>query len=152
MTPLAFTRRLSRLHWRQWLLLCEASAMLALASVAIRLVPFKTLVGALGAAHPRPGGDSSSDVRRTDDACWAVRAAAPFLPWRTVCFQKGLALHVMLWRRGISSLLHYGVAQREEKGLSAHVWVSARGRVLIGGREAEEFACLATYPAAPQTQ
>ena len=150
MTPLAFTKRLSRLRWREWLILSEASAMLALASLAISFVPFRTLVGALGAAYPQTGGDESSDARRADEASWAVRAAAPFLPWRTVCFQKGLALHVMLRRRGIRSLLHYGVAQRAETGLAAHVWVSAGERVLIGGREAPEFACLATYPAAPQ--
>lgn len=157
MTPFAFTRRLSRLGFREWLIIAEASVMLAFAALAIKLVPFRTLAGRLsagdiGAAHLNASRDAADDTRRADEATWAVRAAWPFLPWRTVCFQKGLALHLMLRRRGIQSLLHYGVAQRKELGLSAHVWVSVGGRVLIGGREAEGFACLATYPATPQAR
>jgi hypothetical protein len=53
----------------------------------------------------------------------------------------------MLRRRGYASLLHYGVAQEETKGLSAHVWVSVDGQTVIGGEEAPKFICLATYPA-----
>jgi hypothetical protein len=69
------------------------------------------------------------------------------VPWKAVCFQRGLAVHVMLRRRGIGSVLHYGVSQSD--GLKAHVWVRAAGHDVIGCEEASAFTCLATYPPVP---
>ena len=145
MTGTTLLKRLSRLGPGEALLLAEAGILLALASIAIRLLPFKTVVGAIGSGlGRRPRARASADPNRL---CWAVRASAPYLPWRIVCFQKGLALHLMLRRRGIPSRLRYGVAQRPEQGLAAHVWVSVGNEVLIGGEEAAGFTCLATFPA-----
>jgi hypothetical protein len=53
----------------------------------------------------------------------------------------------MLQRRGVQTILHYGVAQNPERGLAAHVWVTHRGEAIIGGEEAPNFTCLATFPA-----
>lgn len=148
MTVARFLSRIRRTTWRQRLALAEAVILLALASLAIRLLPFRTLMAPLG----RPARTDSNAKRRAErsiEARWAVRAAAPLLPWRIVCFQKGVALHLMLRRRGVASILHYGVAQSREEGVRAHVWVSAEGVDLIGGAEAREFTCLATFPAVP---
>ena len=76
----------------------------------------------------------------------AVNAWARRFPWKTVCFQKGLALHWMLRRRGVDSRLHYGVDHHAVKGLRAHVWVSVGGETVMGGEVADEFTCLATFP------
>ncbi len=120
--------------------------MLALASLAIRLLPFRTVVRVAGNAELRGvATESTGDTARK--IVWAVRAWARRVPWKAVCFQTGLAVHVMLRRRGISSHLHYGVSQAD--GLRAHVWVSAGGRDVIGGEEAAGFTCLATYPPIP---
>jgi hypothetical protein len=146
-------RLISRLQlttWRQRLLLAEAVLMLAGASLAIKLLPFRTLMAPLG-RPARIDPDAKRRAMRTVEARWGVRAAAPFLPWRIVCFQKGVALHLMLRRRGVPSILHYGVAQAGEDGIKAHVWVSAEGVDLIGGAEARGFTCLATFPAATAT-
>jgi hypothetical protein len=53
---------------------------------------------------------------------------------------------MMLRRRGMPTLLHYGVG-RAEKKLSAHVWVSLGGEILAGEEEAARHACLVTFPA-----
>lgn len=130
------------LGWREAPLLAEAFVTLALASAAIRLLPFRRVAAAGSRAvaeHAVPEGEIDR-VRR------AVQAWARRVPWRAVCFQQGLAVHLMLRRRGVDSRLHYGVAGAPE--LAAHVWVSARGRTLIGGEEAPRFTCLATFPAA----
>jgi hypothetical protein len=79
-----------------------------------------------------------------------VGACADRVPWKAVCFQRGLALHWMLRRRGIASVLHYGIAQGNDRGLRAHVWISADGRVVLGGAEAAEFTCVASFPPAAQ--
>jgi hypothetical protein len=43
--------------------------------------------------------------------------------------------------------MHYGVAQSAAEGLRAHVWVSVGDRVVMGGEEAANFACVARFPA-----
>src|SRR6476661_3546051 len=136
--------RLDRLTRQDWLLAGEALASLAWASVAIAFLPFRKVADMASGAPARP--DESLDAGLPKRIRWAVDAWGRRVPWRAVCFQRGLAAHRMLRRRGYDSILHYGVAQREEKGLSAHVWVSLDGRAVIGGEEAPEFTCLATFP------
>jgi hypothetical protein len=135
--------RLHRLSGADWLLLAEALPTLAWASFAIALLPFRRV--AATAARPR------RDRRRPDrptprKIVWAVNAWGRRAPWRVVCFQRGLAAHWMLRRHGYDSVLHYGVAQEAGAGLKAHVWVSLDGRPMVGGEEAPQFACLATFP------
>jgi hypothetical protein len=114
------------------------------------MLPFRKVVDAAGAESLGRGGhagDASAEIRRVR---WAIDACARRLPWRIVCFQKGLALHKLLQRRGIATTLHYGVAQDAERGLTAHVWVTHQGEAIIGGEEAVGYTCLATYPAVAQ--
>ena len=134
--------RLARLGPSDWLLLAEALAALALASLAIALLPFRKVAAAASAPGRGPPRHDAETVRRVRGVVqgWARR-----VPWRAVCFQRGLALHWMLRRRGIPSVLLYG-ARRQGDGLSAHVWVDVDGETVIGGEEAANFTCLARFP------
>jgi hypothetical protein len=130
--------------------LAEAVASLAAASLSIRLLPFRRTAAIMGNGAPiRPLNDAARD-RLVAQCRWAVDRWADRVPWRAVCFQRGLALHMMLRRRGIASVLHYGVAQDGAKGLRAHVWVSVGGRTVMGGADAPDYACVASFPAATQ--
>jgi hypothetical protein len=136
------------LGWGERLLLAEAAGALVLASVAIRMLPFRRVVRAAGSGSPAEATAAdagAADIRRVK---WAVEASARYLPLKLVCFQKGLAVHKLLQRRGVATSLHYGVAQDPDQGLAAHVWVTHRGQPIIGGEEASRFTCLATFPAA----
>ncbi|HYW14849.1 MAG TPA: lasso peptide biosynthesis B2 protein [Allosphingosinicella sp.] len=123
-------------------MLAEALAALALASMAIALLPFRRVAAAASAPARGPARVDPQTVRRARSAVtgWSRR-----VPWRAVCFQKGLALHWMLRRRGIPSVLLYG-ARRDGDGLAAHVWVDVEGETVIGGDESPNFACLARFP------
>ena len=121
-------------------LVIEAALALAAATAAIQFLPFRRAFQ-LGA---RPLGTSQSPNIR--EMVWAIEAAAAHLPWKTMCFQKGLALQVLLRRRGIEAKLHYGVGYDPERALRAHVWVSAEGNIVIGGEEAPKFRLLASMP------
>jgi hypothetical protein len=68
------------------------------------------------------------------------------VPWKAVCFQNALAMQSMLRRRGVASVLHYGIGR--EDGLKAHVWLSVGGEIVIGGDEAPRFVEVAAFPAA----
>jgi hypothetical protein len=138
-------RRIARLSGENWRLLAEALPTLVVASVAVKFLPFKQV--AASAARFRQGPPGPVDEAFLRKVRWAIDEWADRVPWRAVCFQRGLALHRMLRRRGIPSILHYGVAQSPEDGVSAHVWVSVGEQTVIGGEEAPRFKCLATFPA-----
>ncbi|HEX8240751.1 MAG TPA: lasso peptide biosynthesis B2 protein [Allosphingosinicella sp.] len=123
-------------------MLAEALAALALASLAIAVLPFRRIAAAASSPGRKAERLDPETVRRARSAVtgWSRR-----VPWRAVCFQKGLALHWMLRRRGIPSVLLYG-ARRDGDGLAAHVWVDVGGETVIGGEEAPNFACLARFP------
>lgn len=125
-----------------WLLLAEALAVLTLASLAIAVLPFRKVAAYASVRGPGEGRADPVMARRVRGAVqgWARR-----VPWKAVCFQRGLALHWMLRRRGIRSVLLYG-ARRRGDGLAAHVWVDVDGEIVIGGEEAADFACLARFP------
>jgi hypothetical protein len=128
------------------LLLAEALATLALASLAIKLLPFRRVAAmAGGAGRPASPPQGEAEAKKVR---WAVHAWGRRVPWRVVCFQRGLAAHLMLRRRGLPSLLHYGAAAAAEGELSAHVWVTLEGKDIMGGEEASKFALLATFPGA----
>ncbi|MCW3797521.1 lasso peptide biosynthesis B2 protein [Sphingomonas sp. BN140010] len=121
----------------------EAAAAVTAASLAIRLLPFRWLVVLMGRADPR-GTSTAVDPAHVRVA---VRRASRRLPWRTLCFQEGLATHWMLRRRGLASRLHYGIRQQAD-ALSAHVWVEVGGMPVIGAEEpATAHSPVAVYPA-----
>ena len=148
--------RLDRLTPRDWLLAGEALAALAWASFAIAFRPFRKVAEAASKAPARPAASLEAGLPKR--IRWAVDAWGRRVPWRALCFQRGLAAHRMLRRRGYGSIPSQfenhvraaqqglGVAQEEAKGISAHVWVSLDGRAVIGGEEAPNFTCLATFP------
>ncbi|HEX2763960.1 MAG TPA: lasso peptide biosynthesis B2 protein [Allosphingosinicella sp.] len=143
MSARAPASRLARLRPADWAALAEAGLTLALGSAAIKLLSFRR-VAAWASTGGRPAArNDAAKVRRVR---WAVEAWARRVPWRAVCFQRGLAVHLMLRRRGIASVMRYGVADLPDKGLQAHVWVDVGEDTVIGGEEAPNFACVARFP------
>ena len=133
-----------RPSFREILAFGEAAAFLAMASLAIRLLPFRTVVRLMGRTDPLAGGSVSDPTRVRQ----AVKRASRRLPLRTLCFQEGLAAHWMLRRRGQPSRLHYGI--RHQAGiLTAHVWIDVNGVTVIGQEESgSAHSAVAVYPAA----
>ena len=121
-------------------LFAEAWVALTLASLAVRSWPFRWIVGSAG-FRGRGGGP-----RDPAAIAVAVRRASRRVPWRTVCFQEGLAAQWMLRRRGAPARLHYGIRSDADR-LSAHVWVTLRGRPVIGEEREDPHRCVATFPA-----
>ena len=128
------------------MLLAEAVGMLALAWLALALLPFKRVVAATS-ARPEATAGRVVDLERLR---WAIEASARRVPWRAVCFQRALCFRMMLRRRGIPSLLHYGIAADGPDRIKAHVWLSVAGEIVIGGETAPDFACVASFPCGAQ--
>jgi hypothetical protein len=142
--------KLGCLSWSERLLLLEAISFLALSAIAIAILPFSR-IGRL--ASPSIGSRTLNHQERLAERSrvrWAVIACAHWIPWRALCFQQGLAVQLMLRRRGIPSVLYYGVAPDDRRGLSAHVWVCDGDVNIVGGEIATRYAVLATFP--PQSR
>jgi hypothetical protein len=136
--------RMRRAGWREVALVGEAVAALALAAAVFQLLPFRRAIRFASGGAPRPGAGPPAEMLRRIDR--SVERAAPRVPWRTVCLQKGLALQWMLRRRGVDARLHYGIGKDEAGDLCAHVWVSVGETLLTGGEQAPQFRTVATYP------
>ncbi|MEI9989184.1 MAG: lasso peptide biosynthesis B2 protein [Rhizomicrobium sp.] len=129
------------------LLLCETLVALSAASLAIRLLPFRTVMSMAERAASGPAPASTPRQAACARVRWSVATCARHLPWRPLCFPQGLAAQWMLHRRRVPSVLFYGAAPDAAKGLAAHVWVCDRDVPVVGGRAAEGMAVLARFPA-----
>lgn len=135
---------LLRRSWRQRLVLMDALASLAIASIVIKLLPFGRAVR--WGAYPINAPHDGDQTKLIGELRSGVEAAARRVPWRTVCFQQGVALQSMLRRRGIDARLHYGVRYEPSKKLEGHVWVVAGDAMIIGGELAPDFKTVAVFP------
>jgi hypothetical protein len=134
--------------WRDRALLMRATVALAIARVAIALVPFRVIARTLGlrlVGVPPPNDVPCPDPARR--VGWAVCTAAANVPWRSTCLIQALAGSMMLTRSGIESTLSVGVAK---DGLAptdviAHAWLRCGEAVLTGDTEDDRFAELATF-------
>ncbi|WP_265569356.1 lasso peptide biosynthesis B2 protein [Sphingomicrobium nitratireducens] len=129
------------------LLLAETFGDLVAASLALRLRSFEAIVS---------GRDAPANLPQVapHDAVMLERALKAWnrrLPWRTLCFEQGLAAERWLRRRGLASRLHYGAAGRGE-GPVAHVWVTSGTVPVVGCEQAGEFVELAQFPHAEAPQ
>ena len=132
---------MSRLRRGGVMLLAEALVELTAASAKVRFAPFRRITSAI----TRQAISAKPQAVDVDRLRWAVQAAARRLPLRTKCIEMALCFQAMLRRRGIASVLHYGVRRDEKGALGAHVWLTIDGEYVIGGECAPEFACLATF-------
>jgi hypothetical protein len=129
-----------RLDLSDWSLLLEAALMLAWAALRVRFLPFQRLVMARAPRHTLSA--TSADLRRL---CWSVEALSRRVPFRSKCLEQALALRAMLYRRGVASIIHYGIRNCGRSGLAAHAWLSVDNRVIIGANSAAHFAQVATF-------
>lgn len=130
--------RLRRLTAEERGLLAEAVAWLALARLALLVLPFGVIAPRLGRPLPPSTAPDALDARGTAQARlvgWAVTRAAAHVPFRAVCLQQAVAAKLMLRRRGVAASVHLGVMKTN--ALAAHAWTDA-GSVEVTG-----------YPVAP---
>ncbi len=139
-------------------MLVEAALLLTAARIRLASRPFRDVARKFGEpGNPLP---SSIGVRRCDPAllrtvrsvAWAVRIAARVLPFDAVCLPQGIAGKAMLRRRGISSVLHFGVsrhgtdAERAAAAISpAHAWLEAEGCRVTGYPVEDRYVEVASF-------
>jgi hypothetical protein len=119
----------------------EATVMLALARLAVRLAPASRILGWARRPRRRVRRFSMGEVGWIR---WSIEEIAP-KPWmNAACLPRALAAQAMLRRRGIASTLCLGVA-RENQELSAHAWLELGQSIVMGGDQAPLFSRLVEF-------
>ena len=127
---------------RLWLL-AQTVVALAVARLALRVVPVSRILGWQG-APVREAGSAAEQARQRDLVRWAVEVVARRAPIQFVCFPRCLAGSFLLRRRGVASKLHYGVT-REDGRLATHTWLESGDEVLVGGDVKDGYATLGVF-------
>jgi Uncharacterised nucleotidyltransferase/Transglutaminase-like superfamily len=139
----ARVRRTSWSRWRalplsqKWLL-AEAFAALLAARASLVLFPVRWIFRWLEKPLRNPATPRRPEV--VERIRWAVLTVARYGPLSFVCFPQALAAHAMLRRRGIGSIMHYGVRRSADRQIRAHTWLEVDNRVLLGGESALLYA------------
>jgi len=67
------------------------------------------------------------------------------VPFNAVCLPQAMTARIMLKRRGVGSVLHFGAAKGEQKPLDAHAWLDAAGVEVTGYPVAAKFTEIACF-------
>lgn len=146
-------RRFGQIDHHRRALLPEAVAYLLAARLALIFIPFPRLARHLGTFVPPADARATQAETKTapdqtqcaEDIGWAVTRAARYVPFRAVCLPQAMAARVMLRRRGVKSVMHFGAAKGTDKPLDAHAWLDAAGVEVTGYPVAETFAEIACF-------
>jgi hypothetical protein len=133
-------RTLATVGLRRQALVAEACAAMLKARITLAIHPFGRVSKSLGdfarpddpRAADRAAPTTEADAASARAIRWAIRASAPFLPFRAVCLQQAMAAQTMLRRRGIASVMHFGAPVAGQRPIDAHAWLDAAGIKVTG--------------------
>ena len=134
-------RRFLRLPIAEKTLLGEATALLLVSRIGLRMLPFATLRRFLSlfARIPMWPARRSPPEDRIQRIVWAVEAAGRRFPALGTCLTQALTAHVLLARTGCASNLRIGVTREPSGRFLAHAWLENDGVILIGGEPGDGF-------------
>jgi hypothetical protein len=120
-------------------LLCEASILLLVSGICVRVVAFKHIHRFLRTHwNDRVQGHDSEQesrlVRRS------ISRAANVFPWKSLCLSRSIAEFIMLRRRGIPAVMLAGARFSGHSSLDAHAWVDTGLGQHDGSSENPRFA------------
>lgn len=121
-------------------MLWKTGLALTAARAAVKLTPPAKLMLGL----PRRAVATPANAQVISDLVRALDAWSRRMPWRTLCFERGIAAYRLLTHRGCSATLFYGAAMFEGE-LKAHVWVRSGDRDVVGCENCGDFAILSHF-------
>ena len=134
-------QRFSRLPLTDRILTFEAAIFLAIARTWLLVVPFRKIAGTLGTSHSAVASNnvlppaSEEQDQTAERISEAVKRAAKNIPVHAVCIQQAIAAKMMLDRRGIHCVMHFGVARGlpdSGAALRAHAWLRTANVEITG--------------------
>jgi len=129
--------------------LVPAWILLGFSRAAILMFSFKRIARWLGAHDglaPRSPLSTPKDERRARGIGRAIKVAATYTPWESVCFPQSIVARIILGLYNIPYALFFGLMRdKKEAELKAHAWVVS-GRINVtGGASFNQFTVVGCF-------
>jgi hypothetical protein len=139
-------KRVLRLPLAQKGLLLETLALLALARVAVLLLPFRWVARVMGKQEAQtPVQYDPGKARHVRRIAVMVHKTSRNVPWTSKCLDQALAAKIMLARRGIAATVYFGVKNDAHGRLAAHAWLRSGTLYVTGGASRNHFTIINTF-------
>ena len=139
-------RRVLRLPLAAKGLLLETLVLLALARMAVLLLPFRWVARVLGRPQAQPPVEEDPGRARQARRIGVMTSkASKNVPWTSKCLDQALAAKVMLARRGLATTVYFGVKKDEQGQLAAHAWLRSGTLYVTGGKDRAQFTLINTF-------
>ena len=123
----------------------EAAIALAVASLRLKLRPFREVAARIGQQQPTEFRARDHSVpREALRIAEAIAIASRNLPWSPKCLPQAIAAKRLLDRRGVGSALYFGVRPALSE-FEAHAWVGVGGRIIVGDEASGDYQVLAVF-------
>jgi hypothetical protein len=134
-----------RLAFRDYMLFVEAWCLLALARGMLVFVPFKRIVLFMRHKRVTEIPDDKRSIILTGIQV-AITRACVRSPWRTMCFEQALAAKMMTRRRGLRSVIYFGVKKEADNDkIQAHAWLKVGEFVVTGWQRMNSYKVVAEF-------
>jgi hypothetical protein len=139
-----------KLPFAEQRLLIEATLLLAMARLALLLLPFRWLAPGLGRERSEsPEEIPPAHAERARQVGLTVARMSRHVFWKAACLAQAITVQWMLKQRRISSTLYLGMAKDGGKFL-AHAWVRS-GRDIVSGQAVhQQFKVVSTFAVVTQ--
>lgn len=142
---LAKWRRRNRM---ERVLLLEAFLLLGVARLGVLILPFRWLAKSLG-DHMKETDAllQPAEMQFARMVGGAVRSAAGYTPWGSVCLPQAVAAKWMLKRRRIPGTLYLGVMKNSTTPdqLVAHAWLRCGQFIITGAKGHRLYTVVSTF-------
>ncbi len=122
---------------------------LAVAQLALYVVPFRVIAGYFGKTLPGNPPAPFSKGGNVDPIVLGIGTAigsmARRLPWKPKCLAQAIAGKIMLKRRYIPSALYLGVRKEADRSLAAHAWLRSGDIILTGNYQLDTYTVLSAF-------
>ncbi len=138
--------KISRLTLRDYLFFAEAWILLLTAKAIIYFLPMKILAKIIGGYMDKPSDmTKQDDENKIAEIKLAVQRADKYSFWQNKCFNKSVALRMMLNMRNIKNTLYLGVSKEDKDKLNAHAWIKIDDEIIIGGNHSKNYSVVAWF-------
>jgi hypothetical protein len=125
---------------REKTFLFEASILLSLSNVCVKVIAFRHLYRFLRTRWNDVIERDIDQKREIRLVQLSISHAANVLPWKTLCLSRSIAEFIMLRRHGIPAVMFAGVRFSGHSSLEAHAWVDPGLGVNDKSSESSGFA------------
>lgn len=111
--------------------LIKIALLIGVIRLGFLLLPFHILQRLLAKIPQMTVERRKIDQTYVEKVVWAVKVASNYIPGAQ-CFERAVATHLLLSRRGYPSRLCIGLVQGRGEKLQGHAWVENERKIVIG--------------------